>query len=85
MSYDPRPITGGGNRGIDISFSRQAPKNKFRVVGIDTFSGDDWLEKDFDTLEEAKKFIQKKTIGKQMLFMNIYDDEGNFLCEEGQW
>ena len=35
----------------------RAPKGKFRVIGTDHFPvpPEDWLQGDFDTLEEAKK------------------------------
>ena len=39
MPYDPRPVSEGGNRGIDEQFSRKAPKGEFRVIGVDTFDG----------------------------------------------
>ena len=74
MPYDPRPVSEGGNRGIDEQFSRCAPKGKFRVVGADTFDGDDWVQGDFDTLEEAKECADKK--GCQMTKMYFYNDKG---------
>lgn len=74
MPYDPRPISEGGNRGIDDTFSRKAPKGKFRVVGVDTFDGGDWVYDDMDTLEEAKKFADEK--GARMLRIYVYDDIG---------
>ena len=83
MPYDPRPISEGGNRGIDETFSRKAPEGKFRVVGVDTFDGDDWHEGDFDTLEEARTHVKQRTEGKQMLRMHIYDDEGRHVSEGG--
>jgi len=76
MPYDPRPRSQGGNRGIDEDFSRRAPKGKFRVVGVDTFDGGDWVEGDFDTLEKARKHASERTNGVQMLKMHVYDDTG---------
>lgn len=76
MPYDPRPVSKGGNSGIDERFSRKAPKGKFRVIGVDTFEGGDWVEGDFKTLEAAHKHAKKRTKGKQMLMMHIYDDTG---------
>lgn len=76
MPYDPRSVGDGGNRGIDDRFSRKAPKGKFRVIGVDTFDGSDWVDGDFDTLEQARKHANKKTKGKQMLKMHVYDDTG---------
>lgn len=81
MPYDPRPTTEGGNRGIDIEFSRKAPEGKFRVVGVDTFSGDDWVERDCDTLEEARKVADEE--GGTMTKMHVYDDTGKHLYDAG--
>jgi len=83
MPYDPGPVSKGGNRGIDEQFSRKAPKGKFRVVGVDTFDGGDWMEGDFSTLARARKHANKSTKGKQMLVMHIYDDTGNHCYEAG--
>jgi len=74
MPYDPRPVSQGGNAGIDEEFSRKAPAGKFRVVGVDTFDGTDWLSGDFDTIEEAKTYANKN--GAEMTKMHVYDDTG---------
>jgi hypothetical protein len=81
MPYDPRPTSEGGNRGIDINFSRKAPKGKFRVIGVDTFDGGDWLDEDCKTLDEAIKLANQK--GGQMTIMYVYDDEGNYKHKAG--
>ena len=60
MLYDPRPISQGGNAGIDEKFSRKAPAGQFRVVGVDTFDGSDWLEGDFKTIGRANKNMLTK-------------------------
>jgi hypothetical protein len=83
MPYDPRPRSRGGNRGIDEDFSRQAPKGKFRVVGVDTFDGDDWVEGDFDTLAQAQKHANERTKGEQVLKMHVYDDTGTHRHDAG--
>jgi hypothetical protein len=83
--YDPRPTNEGGNRGIDIDFSRKAPKGKFRVIGVDTFDGGDWVSGDFATLDDAKKHAANQTKGQQMLKMHIYDDKGNHLGQDGSF
>ena len=59
----------------------QAPAGKFRVVGVDTFSNDDWVQGDFDTLEEAQATADKK--GGEMTKMHVYDDKGNHRHEAG--
>jgi len=81
MPYDPRPVSEGGNRGIDESFTRAAPKGKFRVIGVDTFDGGDWVQGDFDTLEEALKVARSK--GGEMTKMHVYDDKGKHQGQAG--
>ena len=60
MPYDPRPISEGGNSGIDERFSRQAPTGKFRVVMVDTFDGTDSIVDDYKTLRGAQRVAKKK-------------------------
>lgn len=81
MPYDPRPESEGGNRGIDERFSRNAPAGKFRVVGVDTFDGGDWLEGDFDSLTEAVEHANKR--GGQMTKMYVYDENGRYMHSAG--
>ena len=59
----------------------QAPKGKFRVVGVDTFDGDDWVQGDFDTKEKALDVANEK--GGTMIKMHVYDDQGRHLGEAG--
>ena len=59
----------------------KAPKGKFRVVGVDTFDGTDWIEGDFETDKEAFDVAKKK--GGTMLKTHVYDDQGNHLAEGG--
>ena len=81
MPYDSRPVSEGGNRGIDERFSRQAPAGKFRVIGVDTFDGDDWVQGDRDTIAEAQELAKEK--GGEMTMMHIYDDQGNNVDSAG--
>ena len=83
MPYDPRPVSEGGNRGIDERFSRKAPKGKFRVISVDTFDGGDRVEGDFDTLEKARKHASERTKNQQMLKMYVYDDTGSHRHDAG--
>lgn len=85
MPYDPRPVSQGGNAGIDEQFSSKAPQGKFRVIGVDTFDGGDWVEGDFDTCELARKHVDERTAGKQMLEMHIYDDNGSNVGSAGKF
>lgn len=81
MPYDARPVSQGGNRGIDERFSRSAPKGKFRVIGVDTFDGGDWVQGDFDTKEAALAVAQAK--GGEMTKMHVYDDTGRHIGNAG--
>jgi uncharacterized membrane protein YkoI len=91
MPYDPRPISEGGNRGIDQEgpggFSRKPPEGQpFRIVGVDTFDGGDWVyseSENIKTLEEAKEFADKKTKGQQMLKVYVYDHTGKCVYSGG--
>jgi len=83
MPYDPRPVSQGGNRGIDELFSRAAPKGKYRVIGVDTFDGGDWHQGDFDTKQEALNCARAK--GGTMTKMHVYDDKGQHVGEAGSF
>jgi uncharacterized membrane protein YkoI len=85
MPYDARPVSKGGNRGIDEEFSRTAPQGKFRIVGVDTFDGGDWVYKDVGTLQEAKEFADEKAKGSQMLKVHVYNDRGHHVYEAGKF
>ncbi len=85
MTYDPRPVSKGGNQGIDDQFSRKASKNKFRVVGVDTFDGGDWIEGNFPNLMRAKAVVDAKTKGQQMLKMYVYDNSGKCVYSGGSF
>lgn len=59
----------------------KAPEGKFRVVGVDTFDGTDWIEGDYETFAEARlKAIEK---GGAMLKTHVYNDKGIHLFEAG--
>lgn len=81
MLYDPRPVSRGGNRGIGELFTSAAPKGKFRVIGVDTFDGGDWVQGDFDTKEAALECARKN--GGQMTKMHVYNDTGSHVGEAG--
>lgn len=83
MPYDPRSTKNGGNRGIDVDFPRQAPRGTFRVVGVDTFDGSDWVEGIFDSLNKAIAHAEERTKGKEMLKMHIYNDKGEHVYDCG--
>ena len=52
MPYDPRPVSEGGNRGAGEEFQLKAPKDKFRVVSVDTFDGGDCCHGEKDNLND---------------------------------
>jgi hypothetical protein len=85
MPYDDRPVSNGGNRGIDEVFSRKAPKGKFRIISVDTFDGGDCVHGDYPTLELAQKEVREYARGKQMLVMHIYDDQGRHCGRGGSF
>lgn len=65
---------------MQSSVELKAPKNKFRVIGVDTFErpvGDDWIIGDFDDLQKAKEIADKES--GQWLMTHIYDDNRNHL------
>lgn len=73
MIYDPRPVSEGGNRGAGELFQLKAPAGKFRVVGVDTFDGTDWIERDFNSKDEALSHANWNS--GTMLKMHVYDDQ----------
>ena len=83
MPYDARPVSQGGNAGIDEEFSRKAPQGKFRVVSVDTFDGTDELDGDFDNLDAAKACADRITNGQEMTKAHVYDDQGHHRYEAG--
>lgn len=74
MPYDPRLVSEGGNRGVGELFTHAAPKGKFRVIGVDTFDGGDWVQGDFPT--KAKAMKEANEHGGQMTLMHVFDDKG---------
>jgi len=66
---------------MNASVVLKAPEGKFRVVGVDTFDGTDWVNGDYATLEIAKDMARER--GGTMLKFHVYDDQGNHLFEAG--
>lgn len=87
MPYDPRPVSEGGNQGIDDTFSRTPEEGKnYRIVVVDTFDGSDWVAKDTDTLQEATDFCTdylKKH--PQMTMCHVYDKQGKCVDSQGSF
>jgi len=61
----------------------KAPKGKFRTTGYDSFSHEDWIYGDHDTLEEARMFATIK--GRMMNIVYIWDDKGNRVGIQGNY
>ncbi len=62
-----------------------APQEKYRVIGVGTFDNSHWVEKDLDTLKEAKEYVDKETEGEEMLIMHVYDDVGRHRYQAGSY
>ena len=61
----------------------KAKKGKFRVIGVDTFDGTDWIEGDFETKQIAIDIAIKK--GGEMLKTHVYDYQGNHIAHAGKF
>lgn len=59
----------------------KAPKGKFRVVGVDTFSHEYWVYGDYNALQEATDFAKLK--GSNMNMVYVYDDKGEYKFHAG--
>jgi len=59
------------------------PRGKFRVVGVDTFDGGDWIVNDFSSKNEATSAANK--YGGKMTKMYVYDDKGTCVGEAGRY
>ena len=66
-------------------FERNAPSGKFRIIGVDTFDGTDWVYKDVNTIKEAKEFADKEVVGTGFLKIHVYNDNGRHICEAGSF
>lgn len=58
----------------------KAPKGKFRVIGVDTFDGGDWIVGDYRDKEEAFK---NATVTQQMEIRYVYNDKGQRIYKQG--
>jgi hypothetical protein len=65
------------------SLELKAPAGKFRVVGVDTFDGTDWVYGDYDTQEQALALAEAK--GGEMLKTHVYDDTGRHIGGFGRF
>lgn len=82
MPYDPRHESEGGNR-TTTTKDLKAPKGKFRVIGVDTFDGGDYIAGDFKKKQDAIDLAQKS--GGTMNIYYVYDDRGNQVFKAGTY
>ncbi len=62
----------------------KAPKEMYRVVGVDTFDGTDWVWGDYANLEDAKAIVEYRAKkGGPMLKYYAYDEQGKLRAEAG--
>lgn len=61
----------------------KAPRGKYRVVGVDTFDGEDFLIGDFDSKEEAIQIAHER--GGHMRKTHVYSDAGKHIGEGGSF
>lgn len=59
----------------------KAPPGQFRVICVDTFEGDGWVQGDFET--HSKAIDVATEIGGVMLKTHVYDDLGHHVFEAG--
>lgn len=81
-----RPVPGRSReeykrKDMGTELELKAPEGKFRVVGVDTFDGTDWIIDDYTTEEEAKE-VARET-GGIMTKTHVYDDQGKHIFEAG--
>ena len=66
---------------------RKSPDGKFRVIGIDKYRREDWIDGEYDTAEEVLSVARKQTKANMPLASDpeaakvfyAYDPEGNYL------
>lgn len=59
----------------------KAPIGKYRVVGVDTFDGTDWIIGDYLSRSTAIRIAKQS--GGTMLKTHVYDDKGKHLYDAG--
>lgn len=61
--------------------SRRPETGNYRVIGVDTFAHEDWVQGDFETKEEAIAVARAK--GGQMTKMHVYGPDGQHVFDAG--
>jgi len=70
-----------------VAKMRKSPEGKCKVIGVDKFDGEDWVEGEYDTPEEALKEARRLTEEAKPLASHhnvatvyyAYDRDGNYL------
>jgi hypothetical protein len=65
-----------------VAVDRRAPAGKFRVVGVDLFSHEDYLQADCGSQEEAFRIADEhntKRSGSMDDVYYVYDDHGVYI------
>ena len=73
-------VTSSARRGYNLEL--KAPVGKFRVVGVDLFSHEDYLMGDYDSRAEAYKVADDhntKRSGSMNDIYYVYDDQGTYI------
>jgi hypothetical protein len=83
MSYDPRPVSEGGNRGAGELFQLKARKGYYKVISVDTFDGGDCCHGERKDLQAAIKLAQEHS--GTMLKAYVYDDQGRQVWAGGSF
>jgi len=73
----------GWNCFPDKMIKLKAPEGKFRVIGVDTFSNEDWIYGDYDSKAKAIEIADEK--GGTMNKTYVYDDTGKHLYNAGEF
>jgi hypothetical protein len=64
----------GGFRAISQDPRRVAPKGKFRMIGIDSLTGDGWIEGDVRNLGRARR--KANLLCDMIVSVHIFDEHG---------
>lgn len=65
-----------------MAVDRRAPACKFRVIGVDLFSHEDYVRADYDSQEEAFRIADQhntKRSGSMDDVYYVYDDHGTYI------
>ncbi len=67
---------------MDMDVDRRPPAAKFRVIGVDLFSHEDYLVGDYDSKEEAFKIADERNMKRRGTMDDVYyvyDERGTYI------